>query len=492
MKNRHIPVMVPMVAALALLALFLIAASAAASPPQREPVSLDVYRAGDRGLGVNATYYDSGWLDINPGQEMTLTHNLGGDPAGYAVELWQRDTRPGGLGIHHRAYGGMEVNGQFYGVAWQNLTDSTITVFRYSNDVAAAQVRIRIWIPEPPEYDSGWVDATPNQAVTLTHSVGGNPDDYVVGVKFSGTVGINHRAYGGLAVGSNFFGANFQNVTDLTVSVYRFTYDLFAQQVRVTVSLPDDPPDYDSGWVDINAGSRVTLTHNLGGNPNAYIVRTSVRDTTPGGLGINSRFAGGLEHGGQFYGANWENLTSTTITLFRRSHDTTSDQMRIRIWVPERKLYLPLVLNSYPAAVETELAHDDGTGSEDASWDVGKGFAVCFSPPAGQVKVVRARYYLYDLRPIQVHVWDYAHNDLITPFTANTTQEGWNDVNLSAYNITVSGDFCLGFLHMEAYRPTLGSDFDPPIYGRSYEVDGAYWQQQVGKDYMIRAVVVEQ
>ena len=493
MKSRRRMILVPVAAALALLAVLLVVAHAAANPSQQESALADLRPADEAGSQATAAAYDSGWVDIAPGQMMTLTHNLGGDPAGYAVELWQGDTRPGGLGIHHRGYGGMEVNGQFYGVAWQSLTATTISVFRYQNDVAAAQVRVRIWIPEPPEYDSGWVAATPGGVVTLTHSVGGTPDDYVVGLKFSGIAGISHRAYGGLAVANDMFGANFQNVTGSTVGVFRFPFDLFAQQVRVTVSLPADPPDYDSGWVDISAGSRVTLTHSLGGNPNAYVVRMSVKDTTVGGLGINSRFTGGLEVVGKFYGANWENLTHTTITLFRRPHDTISDQVRIRIWLPERKRYLPLALSRYPAAVETELAYDDGTGSEDASWEAGKGFAVCFSPPAGQVKVVRARYYLYDPRPIEVHVWDYAaHNNLITPFTANTTAEGWNDVDLSAYNIVVSGDFCLGFLHLEAYRPTLGSDFDPPIYGRSYEVDGAYWQQQVGKDYMIRAVVVGQ
>lgn len=491
MRDRRALILIPVVAALVLLALLLIAANAAASPSQQEPALLDLRPAAERGLRANANYWDSGWLDINPGQPMTLTHNLGGDPAGYAVDLWCQDTRPGGLGVHRRAYGGMEVGGQFHGVAWQNLTDTMITVFRYRNDVFAAQIRVRIWIPDPPEYDSDWVDTTLGQVVTLTHDVGGNPDDYVVGMKFSGTVGINHRACGGLAVLNDMFGAHFQNVTDSTVSVFRFPLDLFAQQVRVYISLPDDPPDYDSGWVDINAGTRVTLTHGLRGNPNTYVVHTSIRDTTPGGLGLNSRFAGGFEVLNKFYGANWDNLTNTTITLYRQPHDRTADQMRIRIWLPVRKLYLPLMLNNYPAAAETELAYDDGTLDTTASYEIGKGFATRFTPPSGSFRVVRARLFLQDPRPVQVHVWDATHNDLITPFTANTTQEGWNDVDLSSYNIIVSGDFHLGFLHLEDWRPTLGVDTNSPADGRSYEVDGAYWEQRPS-DYMIRAVVVEQ
>jgi hypothetical protein len=48
----------------------------------------------------------------------------------------------------------------------------------------------------------------------------------------------------------------------------------------------------------------------------------------------------------------------------------------------------------------------------------------------------------------------------------------------------------VGFLHLENYRPTLGVD-TTSADGRSFEVDGPYWEQQVS-DYVIRAVVVEQ
>ncbi|MDH7484850.1 MAG: hypothetical protein QHJ81_01080 [Anaerolineae bacterium] len=51
-----------------------------------------------------------------------------------------------------------------------------------------------------------------------------------------------------------------------------------------------------------------------------------------------------------------------------------------------------------------------------------------------------------------------------------------------------SGDFYVGFFHLENYRPTLGID-TTFADGRSFEVDGAYWEQQAS-DYMIRAVVV--
>jgi hypothetical protein len=53
----------------------------------------------------------------------------------------------------------------------------------------------------------------------------------------------------------------------------------------------------------------------------------------------------------------------------------------------------------------------------------------------------------------------------------------------------VTADFCVGFLHIADYQPTLGVDTSSS--GHSYEVDGDYWELQ-SSDYMIRAVVVPQ
>ncbi len=61
---------------------------------------------------------------------------------------------------------------------WQNLTDTTVQVVRRPDDTFADQVRVRIWTPDPPAWDSGWVDIAPGTLQTLTHNVGGNADDY--------------------------------------------------------------------------------------------------------------------------------------------------------------------------------------------------------------------------------------------------------------------------------------------------------------------------
>ena len=150
-------------------------------------------------------------------------------------------------------------------------------------------------------------------------------------------------------------------------------------------------------------------------------------------------------------------------------------------------LFVPIAVNEYSPAVE--LSYDSGSGSEDASWTAGKGFAVRFSPPQVPATLVRARFYFYGpFAPVQVRVWDADHNALSLPVTATPTQDGWFEVDLSAQHITVPGDFYVGYLHLTDYTPTLGSDFSAPD-GRSYEVDGEYWQQQTSKDYLIRATV---
>jgi hypothetical protein len=106
---------------------------------------------------------------------------------------------------------------------------------------------------------------------------------------------------------------------------------------------------------------------------------------------------------------------------------------------------------------------------------------------------VGARYYLNaaeDNHPIQVHVWDTDHVDLITPFTATPPAgTGWFDVDLSNHNLTVSGDFYVGFLYSEQHSdPSLGVDTSSPD-GYSYEVP---WIEMTGLDYMIRAVATPQ
>ena len=44
-------------------------------------------------------------------------------------------------------------------------------------------------------------------------------------------------------------------------------------------------------------------------------------------------------------GANWENLTESSIRVVRRPDDAHSDRVRVRIWMRSFSTYLPVILN---------------------------------------------------------------------------------------------------------------------------------------------------
>jgi len=89
--------------------------------------------------------FDSGWVDVAPGAAVTITHNLGGDPEDYVVDMTFRDNILGS-GIHQITYGGDVRPDSEKGVWWEALTATSIKAIRAVDDVRCQQVRIRIWV----------------------------------------------------------------------------------------------------------------------------------------------------------------------------------------------------------------------------------------------------------------------------------------------------------------------------------------------------------
>jgi hypothetical protein len=227
----------------------------------------------------------------------------------------------------------------------------------------------------------------------------------------------------------------------------------------------------------------------LGGYPGAYVVRVSQRSSLPE-YGINVMGVGGFELvGGNLYrGAAYQNLTDSAISIYRFQDDLFADDVRVRIWVP-KVLYLPVVMRD--AGSTAELAYDDGEADLNQSHSLGNGFAVRFTAPTTSTQVVRARFYLIaatGTHPIEVHVWDAIHNDIIVPIQVTPPAgDAWYDVDLSSYNLPVNDEFYVGFLYAGTeshFDPSLGVDTSAPD-GRSYEVP---WMGTTS-DYMIRVVV---
>jgi len=325
------------------MALAFIASSSQAAKPDKD------LQAASEIDSPTQSGWSSGWVPLTLNNPVTLAHGLGGDPLDYSVQLWFRDTAVPGYGINTRAYGGLESNGEYLGAFWQKLTSADVVVHRFGWDTDADEVRMWIWFPEdPPDWCStGWTPVDPGGSQLFTHPLGGDPDRYVVGLWFKGPAayGINQQAFGGMEDNGSNRGAWWHGLTASTVTVDRADNDLVAGDVRVCITVAD-PPGYDSGWVSINAGQTQTLPHTLGGRLDRYVVRMEFKDTAPSGLGVHLRDVGGNAIGATWVGAAWQNLTNSSIGVYRYPNDERTDQVRVRIWERTTSVYLPSILRN--------------------------------------------------------------------------------------------------------------------------------------------------
>ncbi|HFD40770.1 MAG TPA: hypothetical protein ENJ31_13085 [Anaerolineae bacterium] len=342
MKHKALWMLVPVALFIVLVGLFLSHSAVAGPLPDEQ----------DAPAAASGASWSSGWVALTPGAGLTLTHNLGGDPDTYAVELWFLDT-DGGLGLNRRNYGGLDVGGNLHGVHWQNLTANTIRLYRQPGDGAADQVLVRLWVPDPlPDYDSGWQEIAAGETLTLSHNLDITATELSVGLWFSGTKrGIHHFAYGGLSLDNSQkrLGAYWHDLTDNSVQVTRLADDTDVEQVRVAVA-HSEPPDYDSleaesGWTPIGQGSQYVFTHNLNWNPGLLLVRAECYNPTDGG--IHQRWAGG-DHDWTtgWQGAVLQNLTADSVTMVRLANDQVCPQARVRIWRRGYQIFLPLVVRN--------------------------------------------------------------------------------------------------------------------------------------------------
>ncbi len=92
---------------------------------------------------------------------------------------------------------------------------------------------------------------------------------------------------------------------------------------------PFPRPAYDSGWQQVSQGLSVALQHNIGGDPNNYVVDMQFKG---GGVGVNQALYGG-DGGADGTGAFWHGLTDTEIFVRREAYNITAVEIRVRIWV---------------------------------------------------------------------------------------------------------------------------------------------------------------
>ena len=86
--------------------------------------------------------YDSGWVNISPGELKTLNHNIGGNLDHYVVDLqFRNQTNLSNCGMGGNHQGSMQYGGYF-----QNVNSSSIQIYKYPQELATIQYRVRIWV----------------------------------------------------------------------------------------------------------------------------------------------------------------------------------------------------------------------------------------------------------------------------------------------------------------------------------------------------------
>ena len=292
--------------------------------------------------------YDSGWLDISAAAPLTLTHGLNDRPDSLLVDVQYRSAQPG-IGTNQLYEGGNEIGNQpLYGLqagdqvgaVWRSLDSTSLVVERAAQDLFAAQVRVRLWDfwqPTLPAYDSGWTAIDQGKAQVFQHNLGLDPASTLVDLRFrSPAYGIGQRGLGGIDTAyAEQDGGYWQSLTADAITVVRRSEDVILPEVQVRLwSMPR--PAYDSGWQAIAPGQTRTLTHDLGGDPSDYLLDLQFSDPELGthiaGYGGYDMIDTDSEVEGRHLGANWHNLTASSLQVTRQADDTAISAVRVRLW----------------------------------------------------------------------------------------------------------------------------------------------------------------
>jgi hypothetical protein len=130
-------------------------------------------------------------------------------------------------------------------------------------------------------------------------------------------------------------------------------------------------PNYDSGWVALAQDEAQTLSHNLGGDTDDYVVDMQYRCSSSG---VNQRYYGGADFGAEppagttkddRVGAYWRGLTASSITVYRRPEDIYAPEVRIRIWVDPIPGWDSGWVSLTPGGAATTLTHSLGGDTGD-------------------------------------------------------------------------------------------------------------------------------
>jgi hypothetical protein len=103
--------------------------------------------SGTDGAPFPRPAFNSGWVDITPGESKFILHNIRGDTNNYVIDLTFRDEYQNqhafGLGGYYQTD-----PWQSRGCYWNNLSDTALTIQLGPHEGTIEQVRVRIWVIE--------------------------------------------------------------------------------------------------------------------------------------------------------------------------------------------------------------------------------------------------------------------------------------------------------------------------------------------------------
>ena len=225
------------------------------------------------GLPISPAY-DSGWYEVGIRPDplpVDFTHNLGGDPDDYLVNLMCRDDTS--LATYNCSDFGFTPDAHWYG-----LTDSTISVW-VSSGAKPDAIRVLIY-SVTPSYDSGWYSllSRPDPIpVEFTHNLGGDQDDYVVSLECRDetSLAIYNCTDFSFDINADWYGLN-----DTSITIW---VDNGPRPDEIRVRILEAAPDFDSGWINLLIRPDpvpVIVNHFLGGDPDNYLVSLTCRDNS--------------------------------------------------------------------------------------------------------------------------------------------------------------------------------------------------------------------
>lgn len=129
---------------------------------------------------------------------------------------------------------------------------------------------------------------------------------------------------------------------------------------------------------------------------------------------------------------------------------------------------------------DVELVYDNGQPTLSIGFDqtTGDVLVTRFTPPQFPAKILRARYFLSDTTggsafsfSILDNVGDYPSIEIYGPVTLRGKEMGWNEIDLSGENITVTDDFYFVFGKTGNSLPKFGAEDLDPFANRTYDTD---------------------